>query len=223
MDHAFIPTPPELATPVLQALAALQEAAAPPLADSDAPVRLADLPSVWRTLLLDEPHVYEDLLPPGCSEIARSDCTRLVTRVARQLDQAYRIAGLLALMERGPEPDALTGAPLLSRWAPGIAGHGDLVLTGHMTGHPRLGSTWIHTTPLMGLDSRGQWARSWSRWYRLGESTGEEHRLDYWLARVPVALIEADDAQVARHFAALRERVGRILEPLDEPHTGVRP
>lgn len=137
-----------------------------------------------------------------------------MARLAQQLDQAYRIAGLLALVERGPEPQDISDAPLLSHWAPGIAWHGDLVLTGHVTGHPRLGATWIHTSPLMGLDPRGRWARSWSRWYRLGETMGEEHRLDYWLAQVPVRLIETDDAQVARHFAELRARVSRLLEPL---------
>jgi len=217
MERAFIQAPHELSTPVLQALAALREAAAPPFDDPDAPVRLADLPPVWRTLLLNEARVYEDILPLGCPEIARSDWTRLLTRMAKQLEQAYRIAGLLTLVERGPERDDLAEAPLLSHWAPGIAWHGDLVLTGHVTGHPRLESTWVHTTPLMGLDPRVRWARSWTRWYRLGESMGEEHRLDYWLARVPVALIETDDAQVAAHFVALRERVGRLLEPLVEP------
>jgi len=222
MGPALPHTPSDLSTPVLVALEALRAAAAPPLTDPDAPVRLADLPAVWRAHLLDPPQSYHPLLPPGRMEVERADWEELLARVARELEHAFRMAGRLALAERGPTPEDLAQAPVLSPWAPALGRSGEFVLTGHVAGHPCLGEAWIRTSVLAGLDPQGRWARSWSRWYRLGEPMGEALWLDYGLARLPVRLIETDEALAARHFASLRQIVARVLEPLGAPVGGGR-
>jgi hypothetical protein len=198
---------------VRAALDELCHAAAPPLTEPDAPVRLADLPAVWREHL----RFYDALVPTTGPDLERADWARLLTLVARGLEHAYRFAGLFAQAERGPAPEDLAGAPVLTQWSPALARRSDLVLAGHVTGHPRLTGPWICTSPLVALDARAGWARSWSRWYRLGEPMAPEHGLGFWQAGVPVRLIATDDVAVGQHLAALRERVSRVLEPLAEP------
>ncbi|TNC49030.1 hypothetical protein FHG66_12780 [Rubellimicrobium rubrum] len=152
MAMVRLQTPPTLPTAVAAALQDLSQSAEPLLTNPGAPVRLADLPAVWRAHLLEHPDVYGTLVPLGCAEVERADWERLLVLVARQLEHAFRLAGLFALVERGPAPEELAEAPVLSLWAPGIARFGDLVLAGRVTGHPRLPSTWICTSPLLGLD-----------------------------------------------------------------------
>jgi hypothetical protein len=73
-----------------------------------------------------------------------------------------------------PGEQDLAGAPLLSRWY--IARHphgGELALCGDVAAHPRLGTQDITTSPLLVIcaDDEGYgWARTWSRFYRLGDT-----------------------------------------------------
>ena len=88
--------------------------------------------------------------------------------------ETERLASLVADMERirrGELPQALAGgedAPILDRW---ILGHRPVpCLTGLSTGHPRLAgmNRAIATSDLWLMSKDRSWARTLSRWYRLG-------------------------------------------------------
>lgn len=81
-----------------------------------------------------------------------------------------RAAAALAVLELGPTPEDLAQAPLAELWITRVKDGTDLpVLWGHVTGHPLLGDRFIRTSPLIGLSLEAGWARTFSRWYRLGE------------------------------------------------------
>ena len=83
--------------------------------------------------------------------------------------QIARLSADLARIRRGEAPSAmeLERAPILNRWAFGIVAAPCLV--GAVTGHPRLGDRpCISTSELYAFDVVSGWARSWSRFYRLG-------------------------------------------------------
>lgn len=91
------------------------------------------------------------------------------------LDELDRLKSIVADMERiavGVKPDEIVkgrDTPILNNWAP--ATREMFVLTGASSGHPLLpGSdrpTVTSSLYLMATD--GSWARTRSRWYRLGE------------------------------------------------------
>ena len=92
------------------------------------------------------------------------------TQFRRELE---RLAGLVADMEaigNGVPPEVLSAdeAPLLDRWVLGQR----LIpcLFGASTGHPRLPgeNRVIGTSDLWLMADDGSWARTLSRWYRLG-------------------------------------------------------
>lgn len=87
-------------------------------------------------------------------------------------EQHRRLAQLLtviSLAEAWPTSDDLAGAPLLDLWRPMANLQGSVVLWGEVSGHPRLGATTITTSRLIALDPEAGWARTLSRWYRLGQ------------------------------------------------------
>jgi hypothetical protein len=62
---------------------------------------------------------------------------------------------------------SLANAPTLENWS--FAALFSPCLIGEVTGHPLLGDRpSIHTSQLMVLDAERGWARTWSRFYRLG-------------------------------------------------------
>lgn len=68
---------------------------------------------------------------------------------------------------RAVSPNMLQKAPLLTDWIPAVT-PGGVKLIGPVTGHPRLGDWTATTTALWFADPDGAWARSLSRFYRLG-------------------------------------------------------
>ena len=67
-----------------------------------------------------------------------------------------------------PSQSSLSNAPRLENWC--SAALFSPCLVGEVTGHPLLGDRpRIHTSQLMVMDAERGWARSWSRFYRLGE------------------------------------------------------
>ncbi|MCJ2025577.1 DUF6634 family protein [Methylobacterium sp. J-067] len=66
-----------------------------------------------------------------------------------------------------PSPEQLADAPHIDRWEETTYPGTDLPsLKGYVTGHPRLGSTFAWTSPLI---ARGDgWVRTEGRFYRLG-------------------------------------------------------
>jgi hypothetical protein len=68
----------------------------------------------------------------------------------------------------GPTSAELENAPLLDAFL--VKPYTTFCLTGYATGHPLLGNTHVHTSQLWALDAKNHWARTFSRYYRLGDS-----------------------------------------------------
>ncbi|MFE3836048.1 DUF6634 family protein [Pseudogemmobacter sonorensis] len=79
-----------------------------------------------------------------------------------------RILAVIAATEVGPTATDLADAPVLDLWRPVISRYGAVGLWGEVTGHPVLGNDAIVTSRLIALDAEAGWARTASRWYRLG-------------------------------------------------------
>jgi hypothetical protein len=97
------------------------------------------------------------------------------TELRRQIADFYRD---LDLLKGGWTPDerALRDAPLIENWCLDVHSEGDaapgiLVLQGNVSGHPRFpGVVQIRTSKLFALNRKEGWARTASRFYRLGSS-----------------------------------------------------
>ena len=76
----------------------------------------------------------------------------------------------IAAAEAGPSDADLATAPVLSDWKAAISPDGHVMLWGEVTDHPRLGNASIHTSQLIAINPEAGWARTASRWYRLGRS-----------------------------------------------------
>ncbi len=81
----------------------------------------------------------------------------------------YAIDARRAIVEAeiGPSPDTLSASPCLDVWQPIQIGT-VLCLAGAVSGHPLLPDTFITTSPLVALRQDAAWARTISRFYRLG-------------------------------------------------------
>ena len=91
--------------------------------------------------------------------------------MARLTDEAVA-AGLqeLAKLKRGEMPsDAdLDGAPILAGWFVEDISNGYQRLGGFVTGHPTIRPGWCWTSVLLFISDDRTWARTISRYYRLG-------------------------------------------------------
>lgn len=87
-------------------------------------------------------------------------------------DRAWfdKVLRAIAAAEAGPTEEDLAQAPILSDWKAAISPGGHVMLWGEVTNHPRLGNASIHTSQLIAIDPEAGWARTASRWYRLGRS-----------------------------------------------------
>ena len=65
----------------------------------------------------------------------------------------------------------LNGAPTLNGWAPVMRPIGGL--SGFVEGHPVLGTRHIVTSQLFAIDEQRGWARTFSRFYRLGDALAD--------------------------------------------------
>lgn len=66
-----------------------------------------------------------------------------------------------------PTHDDLRNAPFLDSWL--LAARPQQCLVGHVTGHPLLHGPTIKTSQLWSFDPDQHWARTHSRFYRLGD------------------------------------------------------
>lgn len=82
--------------------------------------------------------------------------------------QYDRVLDAIAAAEAGPFKIDLLNAPVLDVWRPLISAHGHVVLWGKVSGHPHLGDDDITTSRLIAIRPDAGWARTASRWYRLG-------------------------------------------------------
>nr|WP_147407682.1 DUF6634 family protein [Pseudooceanicola algae] len=68
----------------------------------------------------------------------------------------------------GVDPDrSELEAPFLDNWTAAMRGR-EVFLVGSVTGHPVLGDRRIQTSTLIHLSPDREWARTLSRWYKLG-------------------------------------------------------
>lgn len=90
------------------------------------------------------------------------------------VDDAVRLESALAAFDRltaggAPDPYELSAAPILSGWRRTLMPAVEPVLIGTVEGHPHLsGRRNVATSRLLALDPVDGWARTLSRWYRLG-------------------------------------------------------
>ena len=81
-----------------------------------------------------------------------------------------KVLRAIAAAEAGPSETDIADAPDLSDWQAAISPGGHVMLWGEVTNHPILGNSSIHTSQLIAIDPGAGWARTASRWYRLGRS-----------------------------------------------------
>lgn len=90
------------------------------------------------------------------------------------IEKARRIADDLARLVNHPAPSTadLAGAPLLTGFIP--VARAVLALQGCVCGHPQIVDGHLAmTTEIFALDLQANWARSWTRFYRLSRSNEE--------------------------------------------------
>ncbi|MHA6730193.1 DUF6634 family protein [Devosia sp. A369] len=88
--------------------------------------------------------------------------------IAAGLRKAARIAAGYV-----PCDAELANAPLLSHWAIGPQGSGLMRLVGIVAGHPSIRDGWCTTSIVLAANEEASWARTVSRYYRLGPRLGE--------------------------------------------------
>jgi hypothetical protein len=90
------------------------------------------------------------------------------------IKKAHRLAEDLARIMGGeaPSPRELDSAPFLDNWT--LVPIQRIALAGTVTGHPRLGDCELRSTEIFVLNQR--FARTWSRFYRLGQPLANRGR-----------------------------------------------
>jgi len=138
-------------------------------------------------------------------------------------ERSYLIARIkvaIAALERGPTADDLACAPHADLWRVMlIDGTAAPVLWAKVTDHPDLGRDDVITSRLIGLDRSAGWARTVSRWYRLGRPFADlDGELATSMGRPGVSVISfslpghspLDDALLLKRLmAAYLERMRR--------------
>ena len=100
------------------------------------------------------------------------------TAFDRELARLYALVTDMEKIRSGEPPNRLgEGAPILDRWV--MTHRPEVCLAGLSTGHPKLAGAArpIITSDLWLLSKDRQWARTLSRWYRLGRP-GDSSRVD---------------------------------------------
>ena len=91
----------------------------------------------------------------------RGNLMRLAAHLKRLSTDLVEIAG-----GRGPRPEDLADAPTLDEYV--VAEKTLPCLVGVQSGHPSVTGSRIQTSEMYVLDERSGWARTLSRYYRLG-------------------------------------------------------
>lgn len=74
----------------------------------------------------------------------------------------------IADAERGPTDEELSNAPYINHYRLERIGESVQRIYGQVQGHPDIDDPYVTTTPLFAFDPDAGWARTRSRWYRLG-------------------------------------------------------
>lgn len=124
-------------------------------------------------------------------------------------------------VEAGVTDEQLRRAPILDLWLPGMFRDAPC-LWGQVQDHPVLGRDDIISSPLVGLDVDRGWARSCSRWYRLGRpffkfqhdlcahlngaGSSGAHVMFEFPGFHPIENLEIAQEEIAEYVALVRER-----------------
>lgn len=84
-------------------------------------------------------------------------------------DSRSAILAVLARASQDPTEGEFAAAPFLDKWEVVRDPFNYMILYGRVAGHPTLRGPAIKTSPLLRLDAAAGWARTFSRFYRLGE------------------------------------------------------
>ncbi len=93
-----------------------------------------------------------------------------ISKLRRDAEKLERLAADLRRIADGvePSPEELEKAPVIDRWVVGQMTH--LCLVGRVIGHPDIEDTHLtRTSDLWFIDYKKGWARTLSRFYRLGD------------------------------------------------------
>ena len=115
----------------------------------------------------------------------------------------------LQLGAQEPGPDDLAAAPLMSDWVLiRDPTYGGAILLGVPSGHPTSRGPVSNTSRLCGFDPVGHWARTVTRWYRLGEMSTINALASSRAPRLlPLGLEVLTFEEARRIIAADRERL----------------
>jgi len=97
----------------------------------------------------------------------------------RDVERIERLAVDLRALHEGrvPTPQDLVDAPTIDRWTI-AATTGSPALLGHVFGHPMLGTREVLTSPVIVAAPDDGFARTISRYYRLGRPSEDTER--FW-------------------------------------------
>lgn len=115
------------------------------------------------------------------------------------------VLAAIRAVEVGPSPAEIATAPQFELWRPLVSSFGSPVLWGKIIDHPRLGTTMMTTSRLIAINRAAGWARSLSRWFRLGEPYSDAQAVQPG----PISLTAAE------HNIITFEATG--YTPLDDP------
>ncbi|MCK0166978.1 hypothetical protein MWU52_05380 [Jannaschia sp. S6380] len=122
--------------------------------------------------------------------------------------------GLLVRMHdwlTDPVPEDLSSAPKLSDYTIAVDGMGLLRLVAQVCGHPRLGDSWITTSPIWQIDPQGMFARTSSRWYRLSGGFRESIEANADPKTIAMAEQFLSTTDAIAHLGYIRSIVDREL------------
>lgn len=136
------------------------------------------------------------------------------------------VLGAIAEAERGPTDEELLAAPYVNHYRLETIGKSVQQIYGQVQGHPTIDDRYVTTTPLFGFDPDAGWARTRSRWYRLGPdwqllNPDERDEMTRSIQRLLVAtrawLIERlRDDQMLNEVIEERQDEGTISGRLDD-------
>jgi len=104
--------------------------------------------------------------------------------------------------EAGPTPAELDAAPYMNFWRLEHRGEDELRLHGRCDDHPEIDDRRVITSPLLALDHKHGWARTYTRWYRVGPNIDIVKTAD-WNERL---------AEVEDKFRCIRNRLRKGLQ-----------
>src|ERR1700732_925503 len=97
---------------------------------------------------------------------------RTINVLCRELEQLTHDLQCLKSVQ-SPTEEILHASPLLDEWSFGFTPSPCLI--GTLYGHPMLGNCRsVHTSELVLIDPGRRWARTWSKFYRLGSQMREQ-------------------------------------------------